>query len=425
MLKRLKNIFREKSKINTSEDIERSKHFCMLPWIHTHLLPNGDVLPCCVSDFNDPYANVNDKSIKEAWNSDKYNATRKLMLSDRPVYSCSKCYELEESGIDTMRKQMNSWFKHHVNVLKDTKPDGSSTNLEMRYLDIRFSNICNFKCRGCSPALSSSWYEDHQKLWDFKSEDKKLINLTDANPALWEEIEDSLEHIEIAYFAGGEPLMMEEHYQCLELLIAKGKTDVELHYNTNMSVLKFKKYDLLHLWKQFKKINLSISIDDIEARGEYFRSGLNWSKFVENVNKVQSELTNAVYEINCTLQIFNIHRIPQIHFYFYNKKIIDEYGFIFNTLQDPTEYRTQVLPKRFKESAEVKLKAYMGLLKQTHPDADWSEFFGTLISQINYMNSEDRTHLLENFQIQTERLDRIRSESFKDTYPELLEMLDS
>ena len=425
MLNILKSLFKEKPQINTPEDIEKSKHFCMLPWIHSHILPNGDVLPCCVSDFNDPYANVKDKSINEGWNSEKYNAMRKLMLSDRPVYSCSKCYELEESGIDTMRKRMNRWFKHHSNVLKSTKADGSSTNLKMRYLDIRFSNICNFKCRGCSPALSTNWYEDHQKLWDFKSEEKKLINITDTNPALWQDIEDSLEHLEIAYFAGGEPLMMEEHYKCLELLIAKSKTDVELHYNTNMSVLKFKKYDLLHLWKKFKKINLSISLDDIESRGEYFRSGLNWSKFVENVDKVQSELTNTVYQINCTIQLFNIHRIPQIHSYFFNNKIINEYGFIFNTLQDPSEYRTQVLPNKYKKIAEGNLITYMSFLKESHPNTDWGYFFSSLKQQIDFMNSEDLTHLLENFQKQTNKLDMIRSEDFKTTYPELAPVIEA
>jgi len=425
LIKLLNKLFVKKNIINNETDIIHSKHFCILPWIHTHLLPSGDVLPCCVSDFNDPYANVNKTTLQKAWNSSKYKIMRKLMLLDRPVYSCNKCYELEESGIETMRKRMNQSFKHHAPILSKTKQDGSYDQLKMKYLDIRFSNICNFKCRGCSPALSTKWYEDHQKLWNFTSSHPKLINVVASNPNLWMEIEEQLDELEVAYFAGGEPLIMDEHYQCLEYFIKNNKTDIALQYNTNLSVLQFKKYNLVEMWKHFKKVNLSISLDDIQARGEYFRSGFNWETFLLNIEKIKNELPHISLQINCTISIFNIHRIPEIHSFLYGKKYINEFGFIFNTLQDPSEYRSQVLTPKLKTLTKLKLESYAKSLNESYPNTDWGFFKNSLNHQIQFMMQTNMDFRLNDFKKQTNRLDEIRSENFKNTYPELVSLLQS
>lgn len=417
-------ILGRKPKINTETDVSESKHFCIIPWIHTHVLPNGDVIPCCVSEFTDVYGNVNKTPLKKVWNNAKYKTMRRLMMSDRAVYSCAKCYELEDSGISSMRKRMNSQFKHHVNYVTKTENDGFLEDPQMKYLDIRFSNICNFKCRGCSPALSTKWYEDHQKLWDFKSSDPKLINAAETSPTLWDELEELLPSVEIAYFAGGEPLLMDEHYQCLDFMIKHGKTDVALRYNTNMSILKFKNYDILDLWKNFKKITLGISLDDIETRGEYFRSGLKWDNFLNNLKIIKKEIPHALIQVNCTIQIFNIHRIPNIHQCLFELGIIDEFGFNFNTLQDPVEYRTQVLPEHMKIKTKQKLDTYVQYLKKVHSNKNWDHFISNLGHQIHFMLASDLQYHQPRFVEMTKKLDEIRKENFVDIYPELAELFE-
>ena len=145
----------------------------------------------------------------------------------------------------------------------------------MKYFDIRFSNICNFKCRGCSPILSSAWFEDHEKLFRYKSTKPKLIECSTGNASdkLWQQLTELIPSIDEAYFAGGEPLIMEQHYKVLQTLLEYDRSDVVLAYNTNLSLTKYKNYDLISLWRQFKHVHVSISIDDIGARGEYFRKG--------------------------------------------------------------------------------------------------------------------------------------------------------
>jgi MoaA/NifB/PqqE/SkfB family radical SAM enzyme len=424
LIKLLKKFLGQDIKVNSTSEIENSKHFCMVPWVHIHGLPDGKVIPCCVSPYDQSYGDLKKNSIKEVWNNGKFRTMRRLMRSDRPVFTCTKCYELDKSGIESMRTRMNRIYKKDVHLVSSTHENGALNSFEMKYLDFRFSNICNFKCRGCSPALSTKWFEDHQKLWDFKSKEPKLVNIAQSNNKLWGQLTDLLPTVESAYFAGGEPLLMDEHYHCLEYLIENNKTNVELSYNTNLSILKFKKYDLIDLWSKFDKIFLSISLDDIEERGEYFRSGLDWKKLLENLDSVKNVLPNIHISVNCTISLFNISRIPEIHSFLLNRGIIDEYGFIFNTLQDPIRYRTQVLTETLKLNATKKFNAYLRLLNEKQPNRDWKSFSENYGHQIFFMNTEDQTHNLKEFKKVTIKLDEIREESFKKTYPELMEMFE-
>lgn len=411
-------------KIKNETDIQESKFFCILPWIHSHILPDSTVLPCCVSDFSLPYGKLEDKTMKEVWNEAPFKDMRQKMLDDKPVRSCHNCYELEAGKMGSMRQRMNSLFSHHADLLGKTEPDGAFQDIEMKYLDIRFSNLCNFKCRGCSPFCSSQWFDDYKELWGQNINDQKLVNLHDKAPMQKAELDEYLETLEIAYFAGGEPLMMDEHYYCLEKLIELGK-DIPIHYNSNLSVLKFKKYDLLELWKKFSKIDLNISLDDIEARGEYFRHGLNWEKFQKNLLLVKKEIPYARFQITCTITLFNIHRIPEIHQKFMELDLIDEYGFTLNPLQDPLYYRTQALPKADKAKVTKKLEDYGHSLEKLYPGKKWNDFKNGINGILNVMNKSDMTKELPRFKEVTAKLDKIRGESFTRTFPELAHIFHS
>ena len=411
-------------KIKSEKDLKDSKYFCILPWLHAHILPDSTVLPCCVSDFSKPYGKTNEKPLKEIWNDGPFKQMRTQMLQDRPVKSCHNCYELEAGQMESMRQRMNRIFSHHAGLLEKTQDEGSFPDIKMRYLDIRFSNLCNFKCRGCSPFCSSQWFDDYQNLWGTNINSDKLVSLNSTSPANIKELDKNLETLEIAYFAGGEPLMMDEHYYCLEKLIEL-KKDIPLHYNSNLSVLKFKKYDLIELWKNFSKIDLNISLDDFGKRGEYFRHGLSWDKFQNNVEKIKNELPHARFQVTCTISLFNIHRIPEIHQKMMELQLIDENGFTLNPLQEPLYYRTQVLPTLDKANVTSKLANYKKQLPKLYPERDWHNFQNSIDGILNVMNKASLESELINFKNITQKLDTLRDESFKDTYPELAHLLET
>ena len=133
--------------------VKDSKHFCILPWIHFHAWPDKKVMPCCIADSDMPVSEVrSDQSILEMMNSQEYKEMRLKMLADEPVEACNRCYELENDGTWTLRQSQNAVRgMESEDLIECTNLDGSIDEFQMKYMDIRFSNLCNYKCRSCGP----------------------------------------------------------------------------------------------------------------------------------------------------------------------------------------------------------------------------------------------------------------------------------
>ena len=411
------------TKSDKNELLNKSKHFCMLPWVHMHILPSSAVTPCCVWPYREPLGNLKDNSLKEIWNNDQYKDLRLKMLKDEYIPQCSQCYERQDSGGHALRTTSNQeWGRLFNDVVPDSEVDGELKKFKMALFDIRFSNICNFKCRGCSPELSSAWLSDHEKLFNYKSQKDKLISIM-PNEAGWNELVGFLPGVERAYFAGGEPLIMDEHYLILEELIKLEKFSVPLSYNSNMSNLKFRDKMVMEYWKKFKVVHVGISIDDFAERGEYFRHGMKWQKVVENIKTVQAECPHVVFSINCTVSLFNAYYLPELHAEALRLGIIKLGDFFSNLLVDPHEYRVQNLPLEFKEKVAKKIKDYIQHIQSkywlTNPHGV-KKLKNAFDSVIHFMNSgEGSAADYKKFLSNTKKLDEIRNEDFKMTYPEL------
>lgn len=402
--------------------LKKSKHFCMLPWIHTHVLPSSEVIPCCVWPYNKSLGNVSNSTLKEIINNEEYIQIRKKMLSDESVENCRQCYERDSADGMSLRTSSNSKWGHlfERDVLP-TMDDAIISDFRMVYFDVRFSNICNFKCRGCSPELSSSWLSDHEKLYDYKSDKNKLISIM-PNKNIWSELINLVPTIEEAYFAGGEPLIMDEHYLMLEEFIKAGRTDIRLSYNSNMSNLKFRDKLIVDYWKNFKNVFVGVSIDDFGPRGEYFRHGMNWDKVVENIKLVKSKCPQVYFSVNCTVSLFNVYYLPEIHLKLMEEGIIDMGDFLLNLLIDPEEYRVHVLPQKFREKIAKKLKDFIVKMTIVHREANpvgVSRMVSSYNSVIKFLLEGNQDGTLQNFTKRNIKLDQIRNENFVKLYPEL------
>ena len=402
-----------------------SKTLCMVPWIHLHIMPDASVIPCCIAPYNDHFGNAREKTLKEIWNNEKYRELRLNMIQEKKSATCQRCYRLENSRMASMRLGINRRFAKYIPLVKKTRPDGSVGQLNIKYLDVRFSNICNFKCRGCSPVLSSAWYEDHEKLYDYKIDKPKLIECATHNASdhLWQQLVTLIPYIKEAYFAGGEPLMMEQHYKMLQILLEHGRNDTVLSYNTNMSIIKYKNYDLVELWKQFQRVVVSISIDDIGARGEYFRKGLNWNRLIENLGILKEQVSHVIFTITVTVSIFNVYYLPELYEFFLKRKSISTRHIFFNMLLDPYEYQIQVLPLDFKHKVAAKIKNTLETFKEEMTMEDFVRYERQVQDLLGFLYKEDQTNLLKKFSQRTQALDKIRNESFVKTYPELAFLL--
>jgi radical SAM protein with 4Fe4S-binding SPASM domain len=149
--------------------LEDSKTFCIYPWVHLHAYPTGEAYPCCHSEMKYPVGNCRSNTLKEIWQDKPMQQLRADMLSETPNAACGRCYEQEESGFFSGRKSANKHHGHQIKKLEDNP-------FEMTYWDIRFSNLCNLKCRSCGHIFSSQWYQDQAKLAgvDWKNRNRVL-----------------------------------------------------------------------------------------------------------------------------------------------------------------------------------------------------------------------------------------------------------
>jgi MoaA/NifB/PqqE/SkfB family radical SAM enzyme len=380
-------------------------------------MPDSSVIPCCVSPYDDVYGDGTKQTLSEIWNSDKYKKLRQKMLAGEMVSGCNRCYDLEKSGFKSMRLEMNQFFSDYIPLAEQTKEDGSAKEINLKYIDIRFSNLCNFKCRGCGPTLSSSWFEDHQKLHGFNPTEIKMKSISAGSPDFWNELKSLIPHADVIYFGGGEPLITKEHYEILSALNTLSKHDIELRYNTNLSQLNYGEYNLSEYWEKFKQVTLSISIDDIGKRAEYFRHGTKWDNIEKNINTLMTKHPKIIRFVNCTVNIMNVLYLPEIYEYLTSKQIIEPHQFHVNLLLDPNELRIDVLPAGLKKRVTTKLIKFK--FKLSCMDKKFHVSIKDIDNILRFMNETDNSRYLVDFQKSTSRLDELRNENFLETFPEL------
>ena len=144
-----------------------SKEFCMFPWLHLNVTPKGDIYPCCSNDYTTPFGNTKEVSLKDAFNNDKMKQLRLDMLNGKKNKICDFCYKHEDSGPHSFRNYSKEMFADRFDdTVPTTLEDGTVPDFNMHYFDIRFSNICNFKCRTCGSEFSSQWGAEMRKNYD-------------------------------------------------------------------------------------------------------------------------------------------------------------------------------------------------------------------------------------------------------------------
>ena len=203
--------------LKQEELLIKNETFCMFPWLHLHAYPDGRAYPCCFAFDPYPVGDLNKDSMETVFNSKDMKKMRLNMLDDRPSRQCTKCYDQEKSGFFSLRSSSNIHFGHNIGLVDSTQPDGTADFI-MKYWDIRFSNICNFACRSCGTWFSSNWYEDHIKITGSPPNHAKIIKVGRSTNDIWQQMLPQFEYVEQIYFAGGEPLIMEEHYRILKEL---------------------------------------------------------------------------------------------------------------------------------------------------------------------------------------------------------------
>lgn len=397
-----------------------NKHFCILPWIHVHGFPDGRAYPCCLSDMWKPIGDFRKNTMEEIWNQEPLRKMRTNMLENKPCGECSKCYELEENGFFSMRNSFTKDFGHHVGLVDNTLPDGTVEDFKLRYYDVRFSNLCNFRCRSCGPIFSSNWYNDHVKMYNRKPDvlgrDMAVIEYAGRHKYdMWEQLEPHIPYLDQVYFAGGEPLIMEEHYMILKELVKRELFHVRLIYNTNFSEMRFKDQDVMEYWKLFNVVSVGASLDGMGARGEYIRKGQDWAQTEQNRERMLKICPNVDFYVSSTVSAYNVGHIPDFHRDWTEKGLVRAQDWNINLCQSPDWLRADVLPRQYKDEAIAKIEQHLEWLE---PQDRISRATNGYKGVITFLNQQDNSHLLANFIKTNDAMDAVRDEKFEDVFPE-------
>lgn len=448
---------------NVIKEKTGSSTFCALPWIHFATRPNGDMRLCCsanasgagtdhevglVKNERGVPANFGKETPMSAWNNEYMKDVRLTMLEGKIPASCQKCYKEESKGVASKRIWETAyWTLDGVDLeelVKQTEQDGTIPE-KLVYLDLRLGHTCNLKCVMCSPHDSSLWVQDHKKIYPLLKHDalknqmgwdqQSFNNYWHENPDFWKEMYAQIPNLKQVYFAGGEPLLIKEHKTFLEEIIHQGYADkILIRYNTNGLLIDD---SIIELWKKFKKVKVGFSIDALTDRNYYIRFPSEWSKIEKNLHILDNTPSNIEVSIATAIQILNIKHLPEFAKWKIQqnfKKVnfenvtggIQAGGGIFNMhlLYIPTFLSIRCLPDE--DKAEVR-KLFGELANWLYINYRQDEDFWKINpygwkrwqAVLDFMDSEDHTHLLPALKEYIENLDAIRKTKFEEYFPEL------
>lgn len=368
-----------------------SKTFCILPWTHLHIPADGKLKACCRASYKLPIGDLNKNKISEIWNNEKFKKIRKNMMEGLECAECEDCYQLEKIGTPSFRQVANKDFSGSNYLIDSTSSDGHLSKEEIAFVDVRFSNICNFKCRTCNPTQSSLIAKEYEKI--FPPIETAVLSVESA----LEDIKKMVPHLKRINFAGGEPLLHDDHYRLLEFLIQSKKTDIELCYHTNLSTFTHKNWNALKLWNFFEKVFVVASIDDVGARGEFIRKGFSWEQFKKNAKLIKVFSPRAGLKFNITINVLNVLYVDEIVDTLKATGLISsENDVSFNLLTEPVGLNVQYLKNKIPKINFQEIENFINEGK------------------INY--STGRTEFLK----LNSELDKVRLESWETLFPRVV-----
>ena len=393
--------------------------FCVLPWISLEASPVGTVRPCClandeiVNDVGDKF-NLATASFADIQNSTNMRELRKEFLQGQQPKTCGRCWKEERSGRTSKRM-------HTLDRLKHMLPDQPWTAdaRPLMFLDLKLGNICNLKCRICGSWSSSTFATEELANLD-PNEDRKSNHHYQMlrqgawpreNTHFWSEIDQVVDQIRYIEFTGGEPFMIQEHFDMLQGMVDRDIAhQVEIHYNTNGTQYPEQAEEI---WQYFRHVEVAFSIDDVGARFEYQRSNAVWSQVCENIKRfraMRERLLNMTLQVCCTVNVFNVLYLEHV------AKWIDQQDFDFvywNMMHDAEYFSICSLP----ESSKTTIAAHLGsALVSSRTQREFDNVVTFMRRGVSTDGSRMRAEIA--------RVDLRREQDLRKVAPELAEIID-
>ena len=390
---------------------------------------------------------------------------RKEMLEGQRPSECDYCWRIEDNSTefsDRTYKSSEPWSEPY---LEEIKALGWRDNYNPKYVEVAFSNACNFKCSYCAPQYSSKWVEELKKhggypttdnfnnLEQFKRDGEMPFNHKDENPyveAFWKWWPDLYRDLDTFRITGGEPLMNPNTWKILDYIIENDNpnTNLKLAINSNLGVPdslveKFiEKISIIETQEKVKEISIFTSCDTAGEQAEYVRTGLDYNKWKDNVEKMLKATTRTSMVVMSTFNAMSLFKYKELMDFVYDMKKkynnpkrywITSLTLDSSYLRYPRHQTVKILPKEYAKIVD-ELAQYAQDRDTIKPHAfidEWenwlvgfTEIEASKIKRIaDWMRSDENNGDLltnqYNFYKHFEAHDIRRNTDFKTTYPEL------
>lgn len=388
-------------------------NFCILPFIHLSTRVDGNIAPCCRS--MDTIGNIKESTLQEVWNNENIQKLRQQFLNNEKPEGCSVCWKMEDQGSKSMRQSMN---QVRENMLPATL--AKKMPFAIPVLELKLSNLCNFRCRTCKPDLSTTWMKD----WSAVSDEYDAIGMkwktgrqeNYDNDQFLEDIIRLGPSLEIIEFAGGEPLMDPMHYKVLDALQPFAH-NIQVKYSTNLSKLTYGKYNALEAWTAFKGVDISLSVDGYPELNQYIRTESNNKALEENLKLVKKELGEKLEgRVALCYSAWNTLGLPESYDYFTFDLDMPVHG---NIAWAPKFINPQVLPQELKDIVVQKYNTYLKKVQNYKTSNNNKKRIERFITQNkNWLVAENKSSEFESFIRYSKKLDSSRGTDLFEVVPE-------
>jgi MoaA/NifB/PqqE/SkfB family radical SAM enzyme len=396
----------------------REKFMCPAPWSHIYYQINSPS-PCHI--IRNAQLNMTpDEYLKSDW----LRNLKQEMLDGKIPLPCSNCKRKEDLGLKSTRGAFwnyynmgpepyyeNQWFYNKLNIDTPTRP---------RRIELRFSNLCNMKCRMCDETSSSEWAKEklkhdlppHEFLNPndaFQTKESTLLKITEdkiaglKDPVL-------LEKLNKVCFTGGEPFLIKEYYEYLDFLLENNmQSRVRIETFTNCSV-----YNPLFVERlaKFRSVELVMSIDGVGPTAEYIRHGVSWKTVSENVRKFNALGEPFKPQITVAISVYTLLDVANLAKFLMELSDQNENISIkcYSVLAPGLNFRDAPLYLRDRLLSQI--DQAIELLTAN----SWKVFRNELENIKTSLQSLPKPFHPENFFQATKQLDEVRGESFETTF---------
>ena len=417
------------------KDKKDLKYFCSHLFTSLSFDHMGQVRVCCNNyeiptgeDLEPIDVYSEDFNVAEAFNSDLHIRIRQNILQGKQDESCSRCWQTEDNGAESYRTIWNSTLSggYLKGIMLDSVDEEGVINKPfITFLDFTLGNKCNLVCRMCNLNNSNQWDLESDLLnlkipWDYPSTtlpvDEKFL-------------EDdffmkNFMHLKHINFLGGEPLIVDEHYEflkkCIKFEVAQ---NIILSYTTNLTVIK---KELLGLWENFRHVSVGVSVDGVEKVNDYIRYPSKWKNIQKNVEKISTfkDEISMDLQIHSTFQLLNVFDYDKLLEWTFSLGDLGFWRLPFgNWVSYPEYYDAKLLPKDLKEVAIEKMNKFLDSKKDIIWDIGELQWLGILKSNLKTLeesfDEDDEQEYFKTIKKYTKLLDLNRGQHIKDYIPEL------